>query len=269
MRPTLHVQHLLHAVLALTGAFVIGVPYAAHADERYEGVAYALDGGQVLYRETHWRYTQGGTMRRLVLYRCAHGEAFARKHVIDSPSATAPDFDFLDARDGYEEGVFSRKGQRVVYTRKDRSAARKETVVPVGANSVIDAGFDAMVRLHWEDISSGRPIKAPFLLPSRAEFLSFKIEQRDNADTSQVRQLRMALDTWYGFAVPALELRYSVAGRRLLRFQGIATIRDRAGRYQNVRIEFPPDQIVHTISAQELQTAEIEPLVHECRGDTP
>lgn len=241
----------------------------AQADERYEGVAYARDSERVLYRETHWRYAQDGVMRRLVLYRCAQGGAFARKHVIDSPSATAPDFDFVDGRDGYEEGVSSRDGRRVVYTRKDRSAARKDTAIATRADSVIDAGFDAAVRLHWDALSQAKPVAAPFLLPSRAAFLDFKIETVADAKAApQVRALRMSLNTWYGFAVPPLQLRYRVADRRLLQFQGIATIRDRGGRYQNVRIEFAPDKVVPTVSAQELKAAQSEPLLRQCPGDS-
>ena len=41
-----------------------------------------------------------GVARRLVLYRCPDGRAFARKTVVERPAAQAPDFDFEDARDG-------------------------------------------------------------------------------------------------------------------------------------------------------------------------
>ncbi|MFQ6311308.1 hypothetical protein [Lysobacter capsici] len=236
----------------------------ACADERYEGVAYAPDSKRVLYRETHWRYSQDGVGQRIVLYRCPRGEAFARKVVTDSPSASAPDFGFVDARDGYEEGVWTRQGRRHVYTRKDTAAARKETALPERAGAVIDAGFDAMIRLRWDALSAGKPIAAPFLLPSRGSFLDFRIEPLEQGNgAASVRRLRMALDTWYGFAIAPIELRYAVADRRLLTFQGISTIRDQAGRYQNVRIEFAaPTQA----DAAERQAARTQPLVKSCAG---
>jgi len=234
------------------------------ADERYEGVAYAPDSKRVLYRETHWRYSQGGVDRRLVLYRCPRGEAFARKVVTDSPSATAPDFDFVDARDGYEEGASTRQGKRYVYTRKNAAATRKETALPERTGAIIDAGFDAMIRMRWDALSTNKPLAAPFLLPSRASFLDFRIEPLKQAnDAASERRLRMVLDTWYGFAIPPIELRYAVADRRLLEFRGIATIRDSAGRYQNVRIEFAPPA---KSDDAERQAAQTQALANRCAG---
>lgn len=248
--------------VAIVAASLALFAIAANADERYEGVAYAPDNQRVLYRETHWLYAQGGVRQRLVLYRCPRGDAFARKVVSDSPSATAPDFDFVDARDGYEEGASTRSGHRYVYTRKNAAAARKETALPTRAGAVIDAGFDAMIRSRWDALSANKPIVAPFLLPSRASFLDFKIEPFKQAnDAASVRHLRMALDTWYGFAIPPIELRYAIADRRLLEFRGIATIRDSGGRYQNVRIEFaPPTQP----DGAERQAAQTQALAKSC-----
>ncbi|WP_157477103.1 hypothetical protein [Lysobacter sp. Root690] len=236
----------------------------ASADERYEGVAYASDSKRVLYRETHWLYASGGVRQRLVLYRCPRGGAFARKVVSDSPSATAPDFDFVDARDGYEEGASTRQGRRYVYTRKSAAAARKETALPERSGAIIDAGFDAMIRSRWDALSAKKPIAAPFLLPSRASFLDFRIEPLKQAnDAASERRLRMVLDTWYGFAIPPIELRYAVADRRLLEFRGIATIRDSAGRYQNVRIEFAPPT---KSDGADRQAAQTQALASSCAG---
>lgn len=257
---------LILSQAAMTAGVALWSP-ASHADERYEGVAYAPGSQRVLYRETHWRYREDGIGRRLVLYRCPGGEPFARKQVVDSPSASAPDFDFVDARDGYEEGALTRQGKRYVYTRKNAAAPRKETALPDRAGAVIDAGFDAMVRARWDALSANKPVAAPFLLPSRAAFLDFKIAPVEDADdTPSVRHLRMALDTWYGFAIPPIELRYAVADRRLLEFRGITTIRDRDGRYQNARIEFAPPQDGAPASAGQRQAAQAQALSKRCPG---
>lgn len=84
----------------------------APAQQRTEGLAYPAKGGPLVYRENHWLYRDGGQASRLVLYRCPDGRPFARKHAVDSAGALAPDFDFLDARTGYREGVRTRGGQR-------------------------------------------------------------------------------------------------------------------------------------------------------------
>src|SRR5687768_6044621 len=72
--------------------------------ERADGTARSRDGGEVVYRETHWRLT-GGALSRVVLYRCPDGTPFARKRLWGDPDAIAPRFEFVDGRDGYREGV--------------------------------------------------------------------------------------------------------------------------------------------------------------------
>ena len=89
--------------LRLLAALLLMAPPAFAGTDvlRQEAIAYARKGDTVLYRESHWRYRQEGVARRLVLYRCPDGRAFARKTVVERPAAQAPDFDFEDARDGY------------------------------------------------------------------------------------------------------------------------------------------------------------------------
>jgi hypothetical protein len=116
---------LLSAVLTLVSPLAL-----ANADIlRQEATAYARKGEAVVYRESHWRYRQDGAARRLVLYRCPDGRAFARKTVVERGAAQAPDFDFEDARDGYREGVRSSERGRVVYVRETSEARTREPVV--------------------------------------------------------------------------------------------------------------------------------------------
>ncbi|MNO04518.1 hypothetical protein D3C81_2255730 [compost metagenome] len=61
-----------------------------------------------------------------------------------------------------------------------------------------------------------------------------------------------------------MELVYASADRRLLEFAGIATIRDAAGRHQDVRIVFP--NAPASADAGALQRALTSPLVGRCAG---
>ena len=72
--------------------------------------------------------------------------------------------------------------------------------------------------------------------------------------------------TRYGFAVPQTTLTYLSRDRWLLRFEGIGTIRDRKGRNQEVRIEFPPRLLVTSAPRAELDAALAAPLQQQCRG---
>ena len=251
----------------VSAAILVALSHAATAApeiQRQEARAYARKSDALLYRESHWRYRQDGDARRLVLYRCPDGRAFARKTVIERTTAQAPDFDFEDARDGYREGVRSGAQGRVVYVRAGAKAALEERPLAVPAAGVIDAGFDASVRLHWATLQGGSAVTQPFLLPSRMAFMPVRLDPGPSLRWNGIpaRRMTMRLDRWYGFVAPTMQLTYASEDRRLLEFAGIATIRDADGRHQDVRIVFPQP----AVSADEraLQAALATPLVTQC-----
>ena len=132
-------------------------PVPAHAAVLVQqALAHDRDTGTLRYRESHWLYREGGVARRLVLYQCPDGRAFARKTVREGAAAQAPDFDFEDGRDGYREGVRSTPTGRLVYVRERAGAPVRERQLELPANVVIDAGFDASVRRRWRDLAAGR-----------------------------------------------------------------------------------------------------------------
>ena len=243
----------------------------AHGGVRYEGLAYARQGGALLYTETHWVHEQGGAVEHAVLYRCPDGSPFARKRLLARSSPQAPDFEFVDARDGYREGVRTTadSGREVfVQPRTDAPLDVRPLRMPPGA--VVDAGFDAFVRGQWGALSSGATVTVPFLVPSRFDFWRFRItDARDrHIDGQPVRSLRMRADAWYGFALPGIELAYEPDGRRLVMFEGIGTIRDRQGRHLDVRIEFPKGRRQALPgAADEAASALALPLVRRCPGE--
>lgn len=232
--------------------------------ERVEASAYSGRNGALLYRETHWRYQEGGLQRREVLYRCPDGAPFARKRLWYTDSPSTPEFDFTDGRDGYREGLYGRGPSRRTYWRPQQEAPqqRREVVLPQGA--VVDAGFDEYIRAHWGSLQSGQSVSASFVLPSRDQPLALRITPSSvPADESYLR-LRLKFDAWYGFALPQTELLYRRSDRRLLRFEGIGTIRDLAGRYPALRIEFDPAPPVREASRRSLEAALSAPLTGRC-----
>jgi len=246
------------------------MPTAAFALDRYEGTAHSTRDGSLLYRETHWRYEEQGKPARLVVYRCADGTPFARKRVWSATQSSAPDFDFMDARDGYQEGVRRAGGRREVYVQANAKAPMRSRALANPANAVIDAGFDAFVRSRWTALAKGEKVTAKFLLPSRQTFLGVAIRKVDAAQATAAApdqlRLSMNLDAWYGFAVPQTTLTYVTSDRWLLRFEGIGTIRDRQGRNQEVRIEFPKRLLVSGAPRAGLDADLSIPLQRQCRG---
>ena len=209
----------------------------AHANARREQAdVYAAGSQRLLYREEHL-VQPGASPERWVVYRCPDGKPFARKRV--AAGGARPDFALEDARDGYREGVRGAGDARQVYV----GLAGKETSrrVPVPADGVIDAGFDAAVRMHWGALLAGKPLDLRFLVPSRKQFYPVRVQRiaNERRETGTLR-LRMRLATWFGFAIPDTLLVYGLEDRRLRVFSGTGNVRDANGRNPQVRIAFAP-----------------------------
>lgn len=256
------------ASCALIVAMLPTASASVTAVEREVARAYARDGNTLLYTETHWRYRDQGIGRRLVVYRCPDGAAFARKIVVDRPSAIAPDFEFVDARSGYREGVRRRGGQREVFVQTDRNSVERSKPLPTQADGIIDAGFDAGVRQHWRELG-GEGLRLAFLVPERFNYAPVRlVTTQDVAGNGpRVRRLRMTLDRWFGFVVPPISLTYASDDQRLLEFAGPGTIRDARGRSRDVRIVFPQAAPVEEVqvSAEMLRLDAMLPLPGRCR----
>lgn len=255
-------QRRLATGLGLAMTVACGVAAAADVGGVVRYVGDARDpAGRLLYREAHYLDTRGAAPRRVVLYQCANGRAFARK-TVDGGDA-APAFAFVDARDGYREGVRNQAGEREVFWQASTAAPMKRQAIDETGASVFDAGFDAYVREHFASLQQGKTLRARFLIPSRLSAIGVSVTPVTGAPSGYL-DLKTRLDAWYGFALPELRLRYRASDRQLVRFEGIGTIRDASGGHGRLRIEFA--QAAVPIDAAELQRARETPLGGNCGG---
>jgi hypothetical protein len=256
---------LMRALIAcLLFSCLSNLAAAADAPARREDARVFARDGRLLYRETHW-VTPGKDQRRLVLYRCADGNPFARKRVIAADKPESPDFELEDSRDGHREGVRTRAGRREVLRRDGTGSTPSSSPLAVPRNGVIDAGVDAAVRRQWQPLMAGETVRMQFLVPSRQRFYPVKLRREGALDWQGVpaERLRMQLDQWFGFAVPPVTLTYARADQRLLEFAGTGNLRDARQDYPQVRIAFAPHG--RNAAAAELAEAESVALVGRCR----
>jgi hypothetical protein len=241
-----------------------GFAFHAQAIERYLGRAYAMGDGHLLYTEEHWSGV--GDDRATVLYRCPDGHAFARKHIDVVAEPQSPDFELVDGRDGYRQGVRGVPGQRTVFYQPRRDSAERAAALPEPADAVIDAGFDAWVRGHWDALARGSAIAFPFLLPTRLGYGNFRIRSTgtESIDARPALGIRLAFAAWYGFALPHIDVAYDVATRRLRRYVGLVDLRDDRGDNIRARIEFAPRDRHGGAPASALAAAESAPLDGRC-----
>lgn len=213
-------------ILAVLGASVLPL----HAAERYAGEAVPRGGGAMLYREVH--LIDGD--RHVVSYQCPDGKPFARKLLQTHGDPTQPDVQYEDARSGLRETVRSKGGKLEIHVARGGDGDRSKTIdVPSGA--VIDAGFDPYIHAHWDALDAGATV--PFLVASRFRFFDVKIMGGKVANGQ--RHLVMKLDAWYAFAAPTIEMTYGAKDHRLLRYEGMGTVRNAKGKGIDVRIDFP------------------------------
>jgi hypothetical protein len=247
-------------------AIVASGAMPAGAGTYYRGYAYTADDHRLLYLESHWLYEQNGVGHRLVIYSCADGQAFARKWVDTAPGTATPDVDMLDARTGYREGVRSHAGQREVFSQASASAPEKHAPIASPRNAVIDAGFDAFVREHWDALSTPGVAPLPFLIPSQLKYVDFSAKKlRDeHADGRDVRWFRLQLDGWYAFVLPHIDVAYDLQNHDLYEYRGLSNIRGDGNRNLTVTIQFPPGERRADVALPDVQRAADVPLTGRC-----
>lgn len=232
--------------------------------DRAVGEAHATGGdGRLLYREVHWRFQTPQGPGRLVMYRCPDGRAFARKWLQADSAAQAPLFSLEDGRTGYREGV--RRGNDGLEVYVARDGRERHTLLDTREAPVIDAGFDAYVRQHWDALGGGERETLAFLVPSRLDTLRFSVKRIEDTVIAgrPARQFRLGLASWIGFALPHIDVAYDAATRQLLRFVGLTNIRGDDGDNLRAQITFDP-ATDRPADVQGLAAAAAAPLDGRC-----
>lgn len=253
------------AGLAIVVCAVTAIAMPAFGAEHDEGEACAAAGGEPLYSESYWRYDDQGVAASLTLYRCPEGSPFARKHIRARTNAQAPDFDLLDARNRYSEGVRGKGDAREGYIRASANAPERTAALEDHADLVVDAGFDAFVSSHL-DASDG-PVKSlASVVPSRLGAMKFVVCRvgAETVDHRPAQRLHHSIGSWYGRLLPHIDMVYDDATRHLLRDEGTSSVRDANARNVVVRIVFPPCQRDTQATAADVAAAAAVPLTGTC-----
>ena len=257
------------AVCALA-ALAVFAPTGAHAvDQVFTGYARDLESKRLLYVESHF-VRAAGTVgeQRVVLYRCPNGtDGFARKELEYGAGREEPQFTLVDARSGYTEGLRRTAQGLEVFQRATTDAPVRRAKVPANVAIVSDAGFDEFVRKHWAELEAGRTVRFPFLVPSRLDFLTFKVKKHheESIEGATASVIRLNLSGVLGWFLPYIEVSYRKSDRVLMRYKGLTNVRDTEGSNLVAQIDFPARER-QTVPAVDLAAQKAVKLVSRCPG---
>lgn len=106
---------------------------------------------------------------------------------------------------------------------------------------MIDAGFDELVRRHWDTLQRGEAVPLDFLVPRRRRAYDFSVKRVGASDIEWHPRQRAAarLDGLLGWFAPAIEVSCRNSERRRMRFEGLTNLRANRDDSDEARIEFP------------------------------
>jgi hypothetical protein len=197
----------------------------------YSGTATAPLSAEILYSEHHVLHYRGDRLAdRVVLFTCGNGQPFARKIAVYG-DPLAPDFLMEDRATGMREGVRTQADQRIVFFRRVRVEEEKSGPLPSVPGLVVDTGFDEFIRANWRPLMAGQGVEMHFLVPSRLESMSFRVQRlrADTLDGIPIEVFRLKLTGVLGWVLPGIDVSYSADDHVLMRYEGLSDLRDAAG----------------------------------------
>lgn len=233
----------------------------------YQGNAFEQGSGKMLYSESHFiHYLNEKVVDRVVLYRCPNGQAFARKLLQIKGRPQMPEFELLDQRTGYREGLATRAGLLTVFYQSSAKKSEKSDTLDGGRALVADAGFDEFVRAHWTQLLQGTAVPLDFVVPSQLDYLGFKVKwlRRTTVEGDAAQVFKLAPSGLLGLLTSGLEVTYADADRSLREFEGISNIRDLSGDNYQTKIVFPKAKVQSFPDAAAMNQARAEALSSSC-----
>ena len=232
------------AACALLLAAACASAAAAPEPRSRVGRAYDPQTRELLYSERHTEtLVDGRVVTDHVRYVDTQGRVFGEKRLDFSGNPYVPSFDLEDRRHGHLESVRRVSPTEIEVRYRERYADTvSEARLTLPPDSVVDAGFDRFIERNWEELTAGETRTYPFLVPSRLEFLGFRIRRSDDgADPAEVRFAIEIDSLLLRLLVPAMEVVYDRGTRRLLRYDGVSNLLDGNGENERVVIEFEYD----------------------------
>lgn len=249
------------ALMAIAFAYFF-FSLSALADETMRervGYAYAAGSGELIYTEHHQEWWKGNRiLRDTVTYRDPEGSVIGEKHVDFRTGDDAPEFLLRNIRTGHSEGARAKSKQLEVSFKQAQGAPLKSEALNLPKGAIVDAGFDRFVENNWDALMRGDTFVRPFLIPSRLQFMDFRIRRVDDGRDPERATFEMAIDSpLVRLFAPSIKVAYQTNGRTLLEYDGVSNMRNSDGENLDVKIRFNPARSVVSAGLQPVESARL------------
>lgn len=215
--------------------------------ERYSASAYDMKTGKYLYTAYHVVTLENGReIRRKIYYRKGK-EKIADKRISYRKNATVPDFEAKHHRIDYEEGASVSGNYVNVFVKTNRDRNRRQNLVKIKENSILDTGFDAFVHKNWNSLMNGKQIKVNFIIPARLTSYTFRVQKSREYEYKgrRLAEFKVKIANFFiRMIVRSIYVSYDIENRRLMVYRGLSNIRDRKGKNLKTNIYFHYGELV-------------------------
>ncbi|WP_133735776.1 hypothetical protein [Halospina denitrificans] len=211
---------------------------------RFTGEARSQGGDTLFYTEHH---EQRGSCEgpdwipetNQVTYRNPDGEVIAEKTVDYSEAAERPGFVLEDRRFEQRMEVRNRGDRKAIVDWRISDDDRKRFEASIPGNGVIDAGFEVMVRKHWDTlVNEEEGVEIRFFAPTRGKFYQFEAEPADHEALDAEHVFRITATGWVStWFVDDIYLGYN-SNRQLTDFYGLTNIPKTPDEYYTAHIHY-------------------------------
>ncbi len=210
----------------------------------FEQVVHTFDlkSGEHLFDEHQTRVYENGELTQMhVVYRKADGDVIAIKELDYTKYPLMPDMTLIDWRTGHTEQVQLGDDGCMVQFRRNTDSATQSVELPKPSTGVVDAGFELFIKRHWQQLIAGETLTAEFLVPVRQAFVDFRVRLNNTLyDKGRVlREFRLEPKRLViRLIAPKITIVIDETNQTLVRYEGVASLRDDAGDNYIVRQSF-------------------------------
>jgi hypothetical protein len=229
-RPYTRLRWYLLCMFLTTCARAVGVDENVYVGEARD------EKGALVYTEKHVVSSEAGiTTGSVTEYRAPDGELIATMRSDYSRSVAMPTYVFEDLRRNYREGLRWQDGDYVIF-HQEGSAPEKTSRLGSGSRVFSCQGWHYYL-VNNLDLMEKDEIVLNLVLPSELRPFPFVVKKLVSDELRVSAEL--SLKHWlFRYFAPKLRLEYDKTKRRLIEFQGVSNILNKAGDRQEVTIRY-------------------------------